>query len=141
MKLTAYHATDMANASMILRGGFRLDVNHKHDPGDFGQAVYLTTSLARARAIGKVILTVELDLNSPLELSDSDAYALVIDKLGFDTIHGKNHPGGRHEAAEKAREHFLADGHDALISCRNVPCEEEMEIAVYDLKAIKRVRL
>lgn len=141
MRITAYHATSMANASMILREGFRLDVEHRSDPGDFGQAVYLTTSMARARAIGAVILTVDLELKSPLELSDKAAYSLVIDVLGFDTIHGKNHPGGRHEAAEKAREHFLADGHDALISCRSVPCEEEKEIAVYDLKAIKKVRL
>jgi hypothetical protein len=138
VKITAYHATDMSRASMILREGFRLDVSHKHDPGDFGQAIYLTTSLPRARAIGKVILTVDLELKSPLELSDKAAYALVIDVLGFDTIHGKSHLGGRHEAAEKAREHFLADGHDALISKRGV---DDLEIAVYDLKAIKRVSL
>lgn len=138
MKVTAYHATDMASASMIMREGFRLDVSHKHDPGDFGQAIYFTTSLARARAIGKALLVVELDLKSPLELSDKAAYTLVIDVLGFDTIHGKNHPGGRHEAAQKAREHFLADGHDALISRRGA---DDLEIAVYDLKSIGRVRL
>lgn len=139
MKFKAYHATDAVRASLILKEGFRLDVEHRSDPGDFGQAVYLTTSLARARAIGRVILVVELDLNSPLELSDSDAYALVIDKLGFDTIHGKSHPGGRPEACRKVREHFLAEGHDALISRRKAPGEMEMEIAVYDLKAVKQV--
>lgn len=138
MKLTAYHATDMARASLILREGFRLDVEHRSDPGDFGQAIYFTTSLARARAIGKALLVVELDLKSPLELTDTAAYTLVIDVLGFDTIHGKSHPGGRHEAAEKAREHFLADGHDALVSRRGA---EDLEIAVYDLKAIGRARL
>jgi hypothetical protein len=141
VKLTAYHATDMVKASNILRQGFRLDVANRSDPGDFGQAVYLTTSMARAKAIGKAILTVDLELQSPLELTDAAAYALVIDVLGFDTIHGKSHPGGRHEAAKKAREHFLAQGHDAMISRRAVREEAEMEIAVYDLKAIKRVRL
>jgi hypothetical protein len=56
VKLTAYHATDMKNASLILREGFRLDAEHRLDPGDFGQAVYLTTSLARAQAIRRVRL-------------------------------------------------------------------------------------
>ena len=138
---TAFHATDMARASMILREGFRLDVAHRSDPGDFGAAVYFTTSLERARALGKVILTVDLDLRSPVNLTDSDAYELVIDKLGFDTIHGRNHPGGRPEAARLAREHFLSKGNDALVSRREVCGEQEMEIAVYDLKAIRRVRM
>lgn len=138
MKLTAYHATSMSNASMILREGFRLDVERRSDPGDLGQAIYLMTSMARAKTVGDAILTVELELRSPLELTDKAAYALVIDVLGFDTIHGKSHPGGRHEAAEKAREHFLADGHDALVSRRGA---EDLEIAVYDLKAIGRARL
>jgi hypothetical protein len=138
VKLTAYHATDMKNASLILREGFRLDADHRSDPGDFGQAIYLTTSIARAQAIGKAILTVDVELTSPLDLDSEAAYVLVIDVLGFDTIHGKNHPGGRHEAAQKAREHFLADGHDALVSRRG---GDDLEIAIYDLKAIRRVRL
>ena len=138
---TVFHATDMARASLILREGFRLDAEHRSDPGDFGLAAYFTTSLERARAIGQVILTVDLELRSPIDLTDEDAYALVIDKLGFDTIHGRGHPGGRPEAARLAREHFLSQGNDALVSRREVCGERETEIAVYDLKAIRRVRL
>lgn len=139
MIFRAFHGTSSDRAVRILREGFRLDAGHLHDPGDFGRAVYLTTAYARARALGPAVLTVELDLHNPVDLSDEEAYALVIDKLGFDTIHGRSHAGGRMEAARLAREHFLGVGHDALLSRRNAPGGGEVEVAVYDLHSIRSV--
>lgn len=135
MRILAYHATTPDRAAKIIVEGFRLDVEHKSDPGDFGEAVYFTTCMSRAKAIGRAILEVELELVNPIELSQSAAYALVIDKLGFDTIHGHGADGARTEEAKKARAHFLGLGHDALISSRG---RRDLEIAVYDLKAIRR---
>jgi hypothetical protein len=92
--------------------------------------------MARARAIGRTILEVHLELSNPIELPQSEAYALVIDKLGFDTIHGHGVAGASILEAKKARTHFLALGHDALVSNRG---RRDLEIAVYDLKAILQV--
>lgn len=136
MRILAYHATTPDRAAKIITEGFRLDVEHKTDAGDFGEAIYFTTCMSRARAIGRAILEVELELVNPIELSQSAAYALVIDKLGFDTIHGHGIDGAREEQAKKARAHFLALGHDALVSNRG---RRDLEIAVYDLKAIRQV--
>ena len=141
MKLTVYHATDAQRASMILREGFRLDVNRRTDPGDFGLAAYFTNQFSRAKAMGRVVLTADLELRNPIQLKDSEAYELVIDKLGFDTVHGRSHPGGRQEAAKLAREYFLGKGHDALLSTRSALGEVETEAAVYDLNSIRNVRL
>jgi len=136
IRLIAYHATTPDRAAKIIVEGFRLDVEHKSDPGDFGEAVYFTTCMSRAKAIGRAILEVELELANPIELSQSEAYALVIDKLGFDTIHGHGVDGARIEEAKKARAHFLELGNDALVSKRG---PRDLEIAVYDLKAILKM--
>lgn len=138
MKLVVYHATRPDRAAQIVAEGFRLDVAHKSDPGDFGEAVYFTTCMSRAKAIGRAILEVELELANPVQLPQSEAYALVIDKLGFDTIHGHGDADERTAEAKKARAHFLGLGHDALVSDRG---EGDLEIAVYDLKAIRKVQL
>lgn len=135
MRILAYHATTTDRAARILAEGFRLDVEHKNDSGDFGEAIYFTTLLARAKALGRAILEVELELRNPIELPQSEAYALVIDKLGFDTIHGHGVAGASREEARKARAHFLAQGHDAMVSNRG---RRDLEIAVYDLAAIRR---
>lgn len=134
--LKVFHATTQDRAARILIEGFRLDVSQKSDSGDFGEAVYFTTCMARAKAIGRVILEVELELENPITLPQSDAYALVIDRLGFDTIHGHGVFGASLEEARKARAHFLSIGHDALISKRG---PRDLEIAVYDLKVIRRI--
>jgi len=136
VKLLAYHATTTDRAARILTEGFRFDVEHKSDAGDFGEAIYFTTCMARARAIGRAILEVHLELSNPIELPQSEAYALVIDKLGFDTIHGHGVAGASILEAKKARAHFLALGNDALVSSRG---RRDLEIAVYDLKAILQV--
>jgi hypothetical protein len=138
MTLKAYHATTQDRALRILSEGFRLDAGGKSDSGDLGEAVYFTTCMARAKAIGRAILEVVLELSNPVELPQSEAYALVIDELGFDTIHGHGVAGASLEEAKKARVHFLAAGHDALVSKRG---PRDLEVAVYDLKAIKRVSL
>jgi len=117
----------------ILQEGFRLDVRHASDPGDFGLGVYFTTSIHRARAIGRVILEVFLDLENPLELSEEAAYALVLDKLGFDTIHGHGVPALRVREARKARDWFLGRGHDTLIVKKQ---SGDLEVVVYDLTSI-----
>ena len=135
MRLLAYHATTPDRAARILTEGFRFDVEHKSDAGDFGEAIYFTTCMSRAKAIGRAILEVELELANPIELPQSEAYALVIDKLGFDTIHGHGVAGASILEAKKARAHFLDLGHDALVSKRG---RKDLEIAVYDLKAIRR---
>lgn len=138
MRLIAYHATTSERAARILAEGFRLDVGHKSDSGDFGEAVYFTTCMARAKAIGRAILEVELELRNPIELPQSKAYALVIDELGFDTIHGHGVAGASLEEAKKARAHFLAAGHDAMVSNRS---RRDLEIAVYDLSSIRQIRI
>ena len=138
MRILAYHATTSDRAQNILFEGFRLDVSHKSDSGDFGEAVYFTTCMARAKAIGRAILEVQLELRNPVTLPQSEAYALVIDKLGFDTIHGHGVAGASLVEAKKARAHFLALGHDALVSKRG---QRDLEIAVYDLTAIRRVHV
>ena len=135
MRIFAYHATTTDRAARILVEGFRLDVKHKSDSGDFGEAVYFTTCMARAKAIGRAILEVELELKNPIELPQSEAYALVIDKLGFDTIHGHGVAGASLQEAKKARAYFLAQGHDAMVSRRG---RRDLEIAVYDLSAIRQ---
>jgi hypothetical protein len=135
MRILAYHATRPDFAAKIIAEGFRLDVDHKSDSGDFGEAIYFTTLMARAKAIGRAILEVQLELENPIKLSQSEAYAFVIDKLGFDTIHGHGVAGASVGEAKKARSHFLALGHDALVSRRG---PRDLEIAVYDLKAIRR---
>jgi hypothetical protein len=134
----AFHATDAASAEQILREGFRLDVLHKSDPGDFGLAAYFTTYIHRARAIGRVILEVVLDLVNPLVLPEEDAYRLILDDLGFDTILGHGDPERRIKEARKAREWFLKEGHDALVSVRG---PKDLEVAVYDLSRIRSVQL
>lgn len=134
---SAFHATSMESAERILKKGFRLDVPHVSDPGDFGLGIYFTTNIHRARAIGRVILEVELRLVNPLRLSQKEAYRLVIDELGFDTIHGHGCPEKRAEEARKAREWFLEHGHDALISVRS---SKDFEIAVYSLVSIGTAR-
>lgn len=138
MRIMAYHATRPDRAAQIVIEGFRLDVAHKSDSGDFGEAVYFTTCMSRAKAIGRAILEVELELVNPVRLSQSETYALVIDKLGFDTIHGHGVCGANVAEAKKARAHFLGLGHDALVSDRG---DGDLEIAVYDLKAIRKVQL
>jgi len=134
--LLAYHATKPDWAAKIIAEGFRLDVPHKSDSGDFGEAIYFTTCMSRAKAIGRAILEVHLELENPIQLPQSEAYALVIDKLGFDTIHGHGVAGASLAEAKKARAHFLKLGHDAMISKRG---PKDLEIAVYDLRAIRRV--
>lgn len=138
MRILAYHATRPDRAAKIASEGFRLDVAHKSDPGDFGEAIYFTTCMSRAKAIGRAILEVELELANPVQLPQSEAYALVIDKLGFDTIHGHGVAGASVAEAKKARAHFLGLGHDALVSDRG---DGDLEIAVYDLKVIRKVQL
>lgn len=138
MRILAYHATTTDRAARILVEGFRLDVSQKSDAGDLGEAVYFTTCLARAKAIGRAILEVELELRNPIELPQSEAYALVIDKLGFDTIHGHGVAGANLGEAKKARTHFLAAGHDAMVSNRG---RRDLEIAVYDLSSIKQIQV
>lgn len=138
MRILAYHATRPDSAAKIVAQGFRLDVGHKSDSGDFGEAIYFTTCMSRAKAIGRAILEVDLELVNPVQLPQSEAYALVIDQLGFDTIHGHGVAGASMTEAKKARAHFLGLGHDALVSDRG---EGDLEIAVYDLKAIKGMRL
>lgn len=134
--MRVFHGTTPQAAAAILRDGFRLDAADRRDPGDLGEAVYLTTSRARAEACGRAVLEVTLELKRPLKLSHAAAYALVIDELGFDTIHGYGSRARRVKDAQEARRHFLEEGHDALLAER----DGETEVAVYDLGAIKIVK-
>ncbi len=138
MTVAAYHATDPARVPAILDDGFRLDAPVRSDPGDFGRAVYFTTHAIRARAIGRAVLKAVLVLESPLRLSASDAYALVIDRFGFDTIHGHGDPASRHGEAERARAHFVGLGHDALVVEQGFM---DYEIALYVPERVRHVEV
>ena len=58
---TWYHGTDDTSREAILRDGFDLNADRRHDCGDFGWGVYLGGSLPRARSYGGNVVQVELD--------------------------------------------------------------------------------
>jgi len=57
----AYHGTSKENAKAILDDGFKLDTEHRRDPGDLGRGIYFYGSKWQAKILNQTILAAEID--------------------------------------------------------------------------------
>lgn len=126
-------------------GGLRLPEpgEHKHDPGDYGLAVYFTDCKAKAktyaaRLVGDKLALVlcRIELENAVVFDWREGSALdtkhptnqqtdFFEKLYGDPIHGS--PEDRRRVAETWRTRMLASGYDGVIVMRR----DETELAVY----------
>lgn len=142
-----YHGTSKEAAPAMLRDG--IDINHprKADPGDFGLGFYLTGLLVRAKACGRVILTVVIDdseyayIPNPYEPDDSEAGRLF-KSLAFDendnmlTCASCFSKEKRFAVSRQIREEFIAHGYKGIKSDYH-----DGEYVVFDLSTIKKMEI
>jgi hypothetical protein len=122
---TFFHGTFPGAARDIIEYGFDFEAERSSDPGDFGWGVYFSDSFIRARAYGRAVLEVELDLTSfarlpnPYFLRGFDSVAPTTDverlfyTLAFSggemlTVRGSR--AEREETSRAIRESFLSLG-------------------------------
>ena len=60
--ITMYHGTSEASAQSILDQGIDIDAERRRDPGDFGWGFYLTGDRERAARMGRVVLSVTINV-------------------------------------------------------------------------------
>ena len=145
-QVSGYHGTTLENAQKIMAEGFRLDVVRSSDAGDLGRGIYLYPATKASFQYMKLFYACILEVTAEgqfLILVPPKLYEvieLLRRKYGC-TI--RNSPKQRLKSAWAWREHFLQQGYDGLlVKGWDTPANEEgYEIVVYNLEAIKQIRL
>jgi hypothetical protein len=144
-----YHGTSREACALIWARGIENEPATRHEPGDFGMGLYLTSDVARARSYGACLLEFLVDTRHfagianpyffvggraiwPTTRPERVFYSVVFDSLGrMKTVDKAYSIADRTRASARAREVMLAAGFSGILT------RYQGDAVVFDLSTVR----